>query len=483
MTIARTVVVADDDADVLALLSFHLRQWGFRVQTAANKGELLEAFRCQAHSALILDLQFGDHDGIEILTQLSQQGVQTQTVFLTGCGTIDHAVQAIKLGAIDFLTKPPDLLRLRQLLEHIVGAGTRDKKRTKPEGERDLIGDESAIIGDSDAVRRLRSLIADVAKTDAKALILGETGTGKELVARELHRCGRRAAGPFLPVNMAALPETLAEGVLFGHRKGAFTGADADQVGCCEAAHNGTLFLDEIGEMPLLLQAKLLRFLQGNSFQRLGSVETISVDVRVLAATNLTSQQLLEGGRLREDLYYRLNVVPIEVPPLRERTGDASLLAQRFLDNRRESIGGRVMSFAAETLAAIDDYHWPGNIRQLEGLIERLTITCRSEIIGVTDLPPEMNRSGISQPNNSVSPVDAKPLPKPETSPLMPMERLQKQAIQEALDQVGGNVVMAANLLGVGQATVYRKMKRFGIVLPSVQARVYPPKMPTLIAH
>jgi DNA-binding NtrC family response regulator len=469
MSIARTVMVADDDPEILAFLSLHLRSWNFRVQTASSKGELLEALHRQPFSALLLDLQFGEHDGIEVLTQLFQQGLKQQTVFLTGCGTIERAVQAIKVGAVDFLTKPADLLRLRQLLEHIVSDTSRNNNRPKHNSKAGPVSSESSIIGQSDAIDRLRQLIADVARTDAKALILGETGTGKELVARELHQLGHRAKGPFVPVNMAALPDTLAESVMFGHRKGAFTGADTDQVGCCEAANRGTLFLDEIGEMPLPLQAKLLRFLQGNSFQRIGCVDTISVDVRVVAATNLTPEQMLEGGRLREDLYYRLNVIPIQVPALRERDGDAVLLAQHFLANRPKTVGWRELTFSDEALELLSTYRWPGNVRELEGLIERLAVTAKGPTITAKDLPPSIHGSGrhdATPAHHASFDVRAK-----TGETLTPMETLQKQAIIDALEKSQGNVVHASKLLGVGQATMYRKIKRYGLTLPSVSAR------------
>lgn len=470
MSLPRTVIVADDDPDLLALLSLHLKSWSFRVRAISSKGELLEALHQKTFAVLILDLQFGDHDGIEVLTQIYQQNIKQQTVFLTGCGTIDRAVQAIKVGAFDFLTKPVDLLRLRQLLEHIVDHGVQG--RTAAVVDSPTHSQKSSILGDSPAIKRLRQLIEDVAKSDAKSLILGETGTGKELVARELHRLGHRCRGPFVPVSTAALPDTLAESVLFGHRKGAFTGADSDQIGCCEAADKGTLFLDEIGEMPLMLQAKLLRFLQGNSFQRIGSAETISVDVRIVAATNLTPKQMLDGGKLREDLYYRLNVIPIEVPPLRERDGDAALIASHLLESRRGCLGWRELRFSENVLEVFERYAWPGNVRQVEGIVERLAVTCRKEVIEVEHLPSEMHVS-CDETGRSASAMKPFLSERSSLSPekLMPMERLQKTAIQEALHKVEGNVVLAANLLGVGQATVYRKMKRFGITLPSERTR------------
>lgn len=466
MGLARTVIVADDDPEILALLSLHLKSWNFRVHAVSSKGELLESLRTHSYSALILDLQFGEHDGIEVLTQLYQQGIKQQTIFLTGCGTIERAVQAIKVGAVDFLTKPADLLRIRQLLEHIVSHGARDKGGSKLTVARSGSGGVSSIIGESDAICQLRQLIDDVAQTDAKALILGETGTGKELVARELHQLGHRSAGPYVPVNMAALPDTLAESVMFGHRKGAFTGADTDQVGCCEAAHKGTLFLDEIGEMPLPLQAKLLRFLQGNSFQRIGSVDTISVDVRVVAATNLTPEQMLEGGKVREDLYYRLNVIPIQVPPLRDRVGDASLLAMHFLRSKAKRPGAREMNFDPDTLECFDRYRWPGNVRELEGLIERLVVTTKGNVISPADLPAHMSKSSVSF--RSGADFNS---PRTTVASMTPMEELQKQAIEEALERASGNVVVASKILGVGQATMYRKIKRYGLTLPSVSAR------------
>jgi DNA-binding NtrC family response regulator len=329
--------------------------------------------------------------------------------------------------------------------------------------------EEQEIWGESVAARKLRGLIASVAPTDATVLILGESGTGKELVARSLHHQGPHSRGPFVPVNMAALPRELAESTLFGHERGAFTGADQPQVGCCEAAHEGTLFLDEIGEMDLALQAKLLRFLQERTVQRVGSSRPRQVNVRVVAATNSDLGERVREARFREDLFYRLNVVPLVVPPLRERLGDVPLLAARFLQRFARKYGKPVRGITRATLTALDRYDWPGNVRQLENLIERLVILGSAAEVGLSDLPPEILGQKVVSPQPAQSPAGLLSPPAPDGLPALPtMEQVERQAIFDALVRTRGNVRDAAKLLGCGQATVYRKIKRYGIVLENL---------------
>tara|TARA_R110002049_G_scaffold72490_2_gene187084 strand:- start:87166 stop:88623 length:1458 start_codon:yes stop_codon:yes gene_type:complete len=479
---SKSILLADDDVDALNFMALHLRSWKFDVHTASNKMELMENIQKHSFGLMVLDLEFGEWDGIEILAQLAQQQICIPTVFLTGCGTLEKAVQAIKLGAVDFLTKPPDLYHFRRLVDDLLSSSVSPAKQKKPVVTLDDDAtDEYRIIGQSPQVAEMKQTIADVARTNAKTLILGETGTGKELVARQIHKLSPRADNAFVPVNMAALPETLTESVLFGHTKGSFTGAEIDSMGCCEAADKGTLFLDEIGEMPLVLQAKLLRFLQAGTVHRVGSVEVINTDVRVVAATNRTRSELLDEGRIREDLYYRLNVVPINVPPLRQRAGDVPILAQHFLAKQQSRVSDREFRLSDAVINLFCEYDWPGNIRQLECIIERLCVTNRSGSIEFDDLPEEILEGRSNQVHASaalnIASQDASP--EPPACSLRPMDQVQKKAILEALAASGGNVVLAANHLGVGQATVYRKMKRFGIDLPSRRSRAPVPSEPT----
>ncbi len=349
----------------------------------------------------------------------------------------------------------------------------------------DMPDSRSPIWGSSPAVSQLRKLIATVAPIDVTVLILGESGTGKELVARALHQQSPRQNAPFVAINMAALPHELVESTLFGHEKGAFTGADQSQVGCCEAADKGTLFLDEIGEMDLPIQAKLLRFLQDHSIQRVGAVNSRFVDVRVLAATNRNLLDLVRQGQFREELYYRLNVVPITVPPLRERRSDIGILAKRFLQRAAVRLRKDLACFTSDALTALENYSWPGNIRELENLIERLTILLEKREISWSDLPLEITRlipaikSVKSAATLSTFRTNTPPSvaglwdrakgeePRVAGDLVCSIEQMEKEAIETVLQQVDGNVREAARLLGLGMATVYRKIKRFSISVES----------------
>ncbi|KAJ3053653.1 hypothetical protein HK102_011665, partial [Quaeritorhiza haematococci] len=305
-----SIIAADDDPQFLAILDHHLRGWPCRLECSSDKQHLFRRLGRGRPDVLLLDVQFGDHDGLEVLRQVLDQHPGVAVVMLTAFGTIESAISAIKIGALDYLTKPVDLSRLRRVVE--TSSATADRRRSPPGPT------TRPILGESPAVRDLRSQIARAAASDATVLILGESGTGKELVAGALHESSPRRGGPFVPLNVAALPRELIESTLFGHAKGAFTGADRPQAGCCEAADGGTIFLDEIGEMEIGLQAKLLRFLQERTFQRVGETKPVKVDVRIVAATNRDLREQVTKGLLREDLFYRLNVVPIAVPPLKD---------------------------------------------------------------------------------------------------------------------------------------------------------------------
>lgn len=464
------VIVADDDPDLLNIMEFHLTDWGFRVRCVQSRNQLFEQLASSTADLILLDLHFGDHNGIELLSMLTQEQCAPPVVILTAYGSIGTAVEATKLGAYDYLTKPPDLERLQKL---VTRAAEQRRMKMRVHGLDHGAGRKASfqpMLGDSTPMMRVRAMIDEVATTDAKVLILGESGTGKELVARAIHAKSQRSDGMFVPVNMAALPPSLAESVLFGHEKGSFTGADVRQKGWCEMADGGTLFLDEIGEMDLSLQAKLLRFLQDHTFQRVGSSLVRSVDVRVVAATNREPQALVREGRLREDLYYRLNVLPITLPPLRERREDIPLLATCFVQRVAEKNQKRVTGFTDAAMDVLLRYHWPGNVRQLENLIQRLVILSRSSEITVDALPKEIT-SGAPQ-LEGVSEGHEWTRVESDDQDLRAIDRIEKQAILEALEKAQGNVVAAARMLGVGQATVYRKIKRYGIELKRGRRRV-----------
>jgi DNA-binding NtrC family response regulator len=418
--------------------------------------------------SLLLDVHFGEHDGLEILRDVLAQQSDLKVVILTAFGSIDNAIAAIRFGAIDYLTKPVDLGRLRAVIDHCSELGNADSGSRRTPARAATPVTTRAILGESRPMRELRELIDRVAATNSTVLVLGESGTGKELVARALHELGPRRGRPFVPLNVAAMPRELVESTLFGHAKGAFTGADRQQYGCCEAADGGTLFLDEIGEMEIGLQAKLLRFLQERTLRRVGETQLVSVDVRIITATNRNPAEYVRRGLLREDLYYRLNVVPIHIPPLRQRREDVPLLARHFTQRHTARACGRGAEFSDQALDELMGHSWPGNVRELENLVERLLIFCTGHTIEASDVAAELHRTtgplwhpsaaGDLQGNRSTAPAGS------ARQTLRPMEQIEIQAIKDALASTHGNVREAAKLLGLGQATVYRKIKRFQIL-------------------
>lgn len=461
------VLIADDDPAILRALGHHMSGWGCRVATAVDKRELLELLGREVPQLLLLDLQFGEHDGTQLLQEIRQVHSELPIIILTAHGTIDTAVSAIKFGATDYLTKPPDLNRLQVVLKN---AQERDHLTRRIRALEQLLdtGAPRQLTGTSPVMRVVDELMTDVAPTDATVLILGESGTGKELVAQIIHERSTRRQGPFIPLNMAALPSELVESTLFGHEKGSFTSADAMQIGCCEAADKGTLFLDEIGEMDVNLQAKLLRFLQEQTFNRVGSSQPRKVDVRIIAATNQDPIAQIKSGELREDLYYRLNVVPIHVPPLRQRLSDVPQLAELFLQraasrNRKPN----VQRFSPETLDILSRYTWPGNVRELENLVQRMVILCRGNEIEASLIPLEIREAALPPALPvTVNGVDTMVRLPGELMPeggLRAMDQIERNAILEALKKSNNNVREAAKILGLGQATVYRKLKKYDI--------------------
>lgn len=468
------ILVADDDPQLLEVLRFRFEELGYRAACAPDKQRLLDLLCDEEPVLLLLDLQFGVEDGVQVLRDLLANRPHLCVVMFTAYASVETAVAAIQLGAFDYLTKPVDLNRVRVLVERAIDKhvlSTRLKRLEEMLVERES---GTQIVGDSPAMRSVRELITSVATTDATVLILGETGTGKELVARSLHEQSVRRRGPFVPVNMAALPRELAESTLFGHEKGAFTGAHQTTQGCCEMADKGTLFLDEIGELEASLQAKLLRFLQDRSVQRVGSGTARKVDVRVVAATNRDLAARVRAGLFREDLYYRLHVVPIAVPPLRELRQDIPLFAAYFVQRAAARYRKDLGTFSELALQTLQAYDWPGNVRQLEHVIERIAILSKRPGIEQDQLPPEVQRSVTSS-----LPVGDRPPQGPRrgtreigqgTDDVQSMEHLEQQAILHALQRTEGNVQQAANLLGLGQATIYRKIKRYGIPM-SVRKR------------
>jgi two-component system response regulator HydG len=423
-----------------------LHREGFQVLATEDGTTALEALRHNRVDLLIADLRMPGLDGLELLRAAKLIAPETEVIVLSGHGTVEEAVDAMKDGAYDFLTKPVDRASLvrtvRQALErHALILENRSLQRRL-----DALAEAGDVIGDSPAIRGVLALVRQVAPTAATVLIQGESGTGKELVARALHDLSHRRGKPFVRVNCAALPETLLESELFGYEKGAFTGAVGRKDGRFQLADDGTLLLDEVGDLSLLTQAKLLRVLQEGEFEPLGATRTVKVDVRVVAATNQDLAQLVKEKRFREDLYYRLQVITVTVPPLRERREDILILAQHFLrrfatKNHREMEG-----FTEAALARLLEHSWPGNVRELEHVIERAVILGRGPLVDVGDLPETVSQT---EPSARIIPI-----------PLgMPLEEVEQRLIEETLRLTKGNKVLAAKLLGIASRTIYRKLK------------------------
>jgi DNA-binding NtrC family response regulator len=455
------VLVADDDLFVLRRIEEYLLSWGYRPLLAPTKADVFAHLNTEKPVMTIVDLQFGETDGLELLTQLMSRDPESTIAVLTGSGSIDKAVQAIKLGACDFLTKPADQERLRSLITFAVKKNKLDRESTA----KFQAQDRKQQIGNSVEYQKAMQVLRSVANTDATVLITGESGTGKEMAAQSVHTWSQRCNSPFVALNMATLPRDLAESLLFGHEKGSFTGADKAQIGACEQANGGTLFLDEIGELEISQQAKLLRFLQERTIQRVGSSRMISLDVRIIAATNRDLPERVREGLFREDLYFRLNVVPVSLPALRNRREDIPLLATLFLARAAAKYNKPDLSLCPELLEIMIAYDWPGNIRQLENTMERMAILSAGPIIDAeeykSEFCPKVSLATASDPSLTLNISQLKSGFNDSSSCLRYMDRVEKESIENALVSTHGNVSQAAQLLGMSQATVYRKLKRY----------------------
>jgi DNA-binding NtrC family response regulator len=437
------VFVVDDDMSIRESLRNLLRSAGLKVQTFSSAQEFLASQRPQAPSCLVLDVQLPGLSGLDLQQELTKANIQIPIIFLTGHGDIPMSVRAIKAGALEFLTKPIDD---EDLLEAIQQGIARDQRALRP--REDLAAHKFGdIVGTSASLRNVLSQVEVVAPTESTVLLLGETGTGKELIARAILNVSTRSNRPFVKLNCAAIPSGLLESELFGHEKGAFTGAVSQKIGRFELASGGTLFLDEVGDIPLDLQPKLLRVLQEQEFERLGSTRTIRVDVRLIAATNRDLGQMAAEKQFREDLYFRLNVFPIRIPPLRERQGDIPLLVRHYVDKYARRMNKRIDSIPEEMMAVLCSYFWPGNIRELQNLIERSVILTPGNVLQV--------QFNALQPSNPIS--------SPMAGTLEDVERQRiLQALQEAGAVIGGRNGAAARL-GLKRTTLLSKMHRLGI--------------------
>jgi DNA-binding NtrC family response regulator len=443
----RVLVVEDDGAARVGLQQL-IGGWGFDVETAADGDEALQKSQTFRPVIVLTDLVMPKMSGLELLRGLQQQGDHITTILLTAQGTVETAVEAIKLGAYDYLTKPVDLQRLKILLAKVVERHETLREVRMLRQQLREHGTFGALVGSSPEMRKIYHVIEQAAPTSASVLISGESGTGKELVAQTIHRLSPRAGSAYVPINCAAIPDTLLESELFGHEKGAFTGATERRQGCFELADHGTLFLDEIAEMTPPTQVKLLRVLQERSFRRLGGRTEQSVDIRVIAATNADPPSAVRDAKLREDLYYRLNVFEIKLPPLRERKDDLPLLIQGFINEFNSRNQRSVVSVEPRAMGLLHAYSWPGNVRELRNIIERATIVAEGRFIEVGDLPPLAGgeRGAPAAPAG--------------LTPGTTVAEVERQLIFLTLQHTGGNKTRAAEMLGISLKTLHNKLNR-----------------------
>ncbi len=456
------VLVADDEPNLRRVLAAQLRRHGYEVTTAGDGEEALSVFSERVPDVVISDLRMPRVDGMALLRKVCESYPRVPVIMITAHGTVDTAVEALKAGAFDYITKPFDRDELRTVVDKAAKTSALSQVNADTTPGRPDAG-RYGLVGSSDAMGEVYAIIERVADTPSTVLITGESGTGKELVARALHEQSSRREKPFIKVNVAAIPTELIESELFGHEKGAFTGAMASKPGRFELADGGTLFLDEIGEIPIKMQVKLLRALQEQEFERVGGIRTTQVDVRVVAATNRDLDEEISAGRFREDLYYRLNVVRVPLPPLRERGQDIPMLAEHFLAHFNQRLGRDVQGFSEEAMRLLQCSPWRGNIRELENVVERCMLFCDGAEIGADALPPELRDcapvASVELPE--VRALDAetglKDVVKDATA------KLERGLIEGALEQTGGNVTHAAKLLKISRKSLQMKMKEFGL--------------------
>jgi DNA-binding NtrC family response regulator len=443
------VLVVEDEPAARVGLEQLVKNWGFVADSAADGEEALEKVTTFRPAIVITDLVMPRMNGLELLRALQQQGADVTTLLLTAQGTVDTAVEAMKEGAYDYLTKPVDLQRLKVLLDKIVERQETLREVKALRRQLREHGTFGTMIGNSPGMRKIYSIVEQAAPTGASVLITGESGTGKELVAQTIHQLSPRASYPFVAINCAAIPETLLESEIFGHEKGAFTGAADRRQGCFELADRGTLFLDEIGEMTPATQVKLLRVLQERTFRRLGGRTEQSVDVRVIAATNVEPLTAVQQGKLREDLYYRLNVFSFGLPPLRERKEDLPLLVQAFVNEFNQRNQKNIAGVDHETMRVLEHYQWPGNVRELRNVIERATILAPGPFIETKHLPPILNNEPPAHQQAQVA-----------LAPGTTVEEAERRLILMTLEHTRDNKTRAAEILGISLKTLHNKLNK-----------------------
>jgi two-component system nitrogen regulation response regulator NtrX len=447
-----TILIVDDEPGVRTALTGVLKDEGYEVESVPSGEACLERLTRGPVDLIVLDVWLPGMDGLATLARVRERQVDAQIVLISGHGNIESAVRAIKMGAFDFVEKP---LSLEKTVLVVRNALRQRRLEAENRALRARVARSQTMVGESYAMRQLREHVQMAAPTNGRVLIYGENGTGKELVARTIHALSRRRASAFIEVNCAAIPEELIESELFGHVRGAFTGAVADRRGKFEAADGGTLFLDEIGDMSLKTQAKVLRVLQEQTMEAVGGSTPIKVDVRVLAATNKELQQEIRAGRFREDLYFRLSVVPIFVPSLRDRAEDIGLLADHFMAEFAREYGRRIKTFEPDALAVLQRYPWPGNVRELRNVIERLMIMVFGDVISVSDLG-FLDPHALRRPEPALAQAARLTLHEAR-------DRFERDLILRTLAEQQGNMSRTAEALGVERSNLYRRMKTFGI--------------------
>lgn len=455
--VSERILVVDDEEEVLGLFSHFLERDGYEVETADSASNAMSLVEANPFRAAFLDLNLPDYNGIELLRNIKKADPDTVGIVVTGYGSIETAVEAMSCGAYHYLTKPVKINEVRSLLTKALVSGRSEIGGREARQRPKLLSGVEEVVGESEAMQKVFKLISKVADTESIILINGESGTGKELVARTVHLNSRRRGGPYVPVNCGAIPETLLESELFGHEKGAFTGANATRLGRFELAHGGTIFLDEVGNMSPAMQVKLLRVLQERKFERLGGVRTIEVDARVIAASNKDLEEAVEKGEFREDLFYRLNVIPIRLPTLREREGDIPLLVSHFLEKFNELREKRVRGFSLEALSRIERYRWPGNVRELENFIERMVVLKEEGIIMPQDLPDKVQSK--SRDGAFLIPD----IPEQGLCLEEMMNNIEKELILKALERSNWVKQRAADLLNLNRTTLVEKIKKKGL--------------------
>lgn len=464
----QSLLVIDDEASILKAFQRAFSNESTRVLTATTAAEGENRFREERPDVVVVDLSLPDRSGLELFRRLRELDARVPFIFITGHGTVESAIEATKLGAYDYLFKPLELDEMRELLGKAFNLSRMVRVQPVMAAEdTEMSGD--AIVGRCHAMKEVYKAIGRVASQDLTVLLLGESGTGKELVAQAIYHHSKRSQGPFQAINCAAIPDSLLESEIFGHEKGAFTDAHRQRIGKLEQAHGGTLFLDEVGDMSPMTQAKLLRVLQDQTFERVGGNTPISVDVRIIAATNHDLKRLVSEGLFRSDLYFRLSVVSIHLPPLRDREEDLGILAEYFLRRYSEDFGKDIRTIAPETLEQLQRYDWPGNVRELESVMKQSLLTARGNVLLPEFLPALMDddsaRSSLHHGNEYVTRqfVQERLTTGTENLHAEVITAVEDQLLRQVLRATSGNQLKAANILGISRVTLRSKLKSLGI--------------------